>query len=94
MKVIVIGGSGYIGRNIAQHVTADKVSYYSRSSSEELDKAGVEWIKGDILDAEKVMESVKDYDMVVDAAGIDTESEQKFFDVNVNGVKNIVAAAS
>ncbi len=92
MKVIVIGGSGYIGRNIAQHISADKVSYYSRSSSEELDKAGVEWIKGDILDAEKVMESVKDYDMVVDTAGIDTESEQKFFDVNVNGVKNIVAA--
>ena len=92
MKVIVIGGSGYIGRNIAQHVSADKVSYYSRSNSEELDKAGIEWIKGDILDAEKVMESVKDYDMVVDAAGIDTESEQKFFDVNVNGVKNIVAA--
>ncbi len=92
MKVIVIGGSGYIGRNIAQHITADKVSYYSRSNSQELDTAGIEWIKGDILDAEKVMESVKDYDMVVDAAGIDTESEQKFFDVNVNGVKNIVAA--
>ena len=92
MKVIVIGGSGYIGRNISQHITADKVAYYSRSHSEELDKAGVEWIKGDILDAEKVMESVKDYDMVVDAAGIDSELEQKFFDVNVNGVKNIVAA--
>ena len=92
MKVIVIGGSGYIGRNVAQHITADKVSYYSRSNSQELDKAGIEWIKGDILDADKVMESVKDYDMVVDAAGIDSESEQKFFDVNVNGVKNIVAA--
>lgn len=92
MKVIVIGGSGYVGRNIALHISADKVAYYSRSKNDELEKAGMEWIQGDILNAEKVMESVKDYDMVVDAAGIDTESDQKFFDVNVNGVKNIVAA--
>lgn len=92
MKVIVIGGSGYVGSNIAKHITADKVSYYSRSKNEELDKAGIEWIQGDILDAEKVMQSVKDCDMVVDAAGIDTETDQKFFDVNVNGVKNIVSA--
>ncbi len=92
MKVIVIGGSGYIGRNIAQHIEAEKVAYYSRSKNEELDRAGIEWIQGDILDEEKVMESVKDYEMVVDAAGIDTETDQKFFDVNVKGVKNIVAA--
>lgn len=92
MKVIVIGGSGYVGRNIATHIEAEKVVYYSRSKSEELQKAGIEWIQGDILDADKVMESVKDFDMVVDAAGIDTESDQKFFDVHVTGVKNIVAA--
>lgn len=92
MKVIVIGGSGYIGRNIAQLIDAEKVTYYSRNKSSELDNKGVEWIQGDVLDAEKIMESVKDYDMVVDAAGIDDETEQKFFDVHVNGVKNIVAA--
>lgn len=92
MKVIVIGGSGYIGSNVALHITAEKVAYYSRSKSEGLEKAGVEWIQGDVLDADKVMESVKDYDMVVDAAGIDNEADQKFFDVHVNGAKNIVAA--
>ncbi len=92
MKVIVIGGSGYIGRNIAQLIDAEKVAYYSRSKSGELDKKGIEWIQGDILDAEKVKESVKDFDMVIDAAGIEDESKQKFFDVHVTGVKNIVAA--
>lgn len=92
MKVIVIGGSGYIGRNIAQLIEAEKVVYYSRSKSSELDKKGIEWIQGDILDAEKVGESVKDFDMVIDAAGIESESEQKYFDVHVQGAKNIVAA--
>lgn len=92
MKVIVIGGSGYIGKNIAQHIEAEKISYYSRSKSNDLEKTGIEWIQGDILDADKVRESVKDYDMVIDAAGIDSEEKQKFFDVHVTGVKNIVAA--
>lgn len=92
MKVIVIGGSGYVGSNIATHIEAEKVTYYSRSKNSELDKKGIEWIQGDILDAEKVMEAVKGYDMVVDAAGIDDESEQKFFDLHIQGPKNIVAA--
>lgn len=92
MKVIVIGGSGYVGSNIAKHIDAEKVSYYSRSRNSELDGKGIDWIQGDILNAESVMTAVKDYDMIVDAAGIDTEADQKFFDVNVNGVKNIVAA--
>ena len=92
MKVIVIGGSGYIGSNVARKISADKVAYYSRSNNDELDKAGVEWIKGDILDKDKVMSAIKDYDMIVDAAGIDSETDQKYFDVNVNGIKNIVEA--
>ena len=92
MKVIVIGGSGYIGSNVARKISADKVAYYSRSNNDELDKAGVEWIKGDILDKDKVMSVIKDYDMIVDAAGIDSETDQKYFDVNVNGIKNIVEA--
>lgn len=92
MKALVIGGSGYIGRNIALHITADEVAYYSRSRSAELDDNGIKWLQGDILDAESIMQSVKDFDMIIDAAGIDSETDQKFFDVHVKGVKNIVAA--
>lgn len=92
MKVIVIGGSGYVGSNIATHIEAEKVTYYSRSKNSQLEKKGIEWIQGDILDSEKILEAVKDYDMVIDAAGIGDESEQKFFDVHITGVKNIVAA--
>ncbi len=90
MKLIVIGGSGYIGSNIALNMHADAVAYYSRSRNKELDSKGAKWIEGNIMDAQKVAEAVKDYDTVVDAAGVDSERNQKFFDVHVKGMKNIV----
>lgn len=92
MKVLVIGGSGYIGSNIARNISADEVAYYSRGRNRALDEHGIRWIRGDILDAESILQSVKDFDIVIDAAGIDSETDQKFFDVNVNGVRNIVSA--
>lgn len=92
MKVIVFGGSGYLGSNIAKLINGDEVAYYSRHKSEELDKAGHKWFEGDILDADKVAEAVKGYDMVINASGVWDESEQKHYDVTVNGTKNIVSA--
>lgn len=92
MKAIVFGGSGYIGSNIVKLLGADEISYYSRHRSDELEKLGIEWIEGDILDSEKVEEAIKPFDLIIDAVGIHDESEQKYFDVNVNGVKNIVSA--
>ena len=50
MKVIVFGGSGYIGSNIVKLVNADEVAYYSRHKSGELEKSGFKWYEGDILD--------------------------------------------
>ncbi len=92
MKVIVFGGSGYLGSNIAKLINADEVAYYSRHKSEELDKAGHKWFEGDVLNEEKVSEAVKGYDMVINATGVWDEKEQKHYEVTVNGTKNIVNA--
>ena len=91
MKVLVIGGSGYVGRNIVKLISADEVKYFSRNESTELKEKGFQWIKGDITDPEQVTAAVKDYDMVIDAAGVESPAEQAFA-VNVNGIKNIAAA--
>ncbi len=92
MKLIVIGGSGYIGSNLALHMGAEKVAYYSRHKNPLLESKGIEWIEGSILDPARVADAIKDYDTIVDAAGIYEENDQKFFDVHVNGVKNLVSA--
>ncbi|MEM0157886.1 MAG: NAD-dependent epimerase/dehydratase family protein [Thermoplasmataceae archaeon] len=92
MKAIIIGGSGYVGSNLAQLIHAEKVTYFSRNRNATLDSKGVEFIEGNIMDAEKLMQVLKDYDTVVDCVGQDYDAEQKLFDLHVNGVKNIVNA--
>ena len=91
MKVLVIGGTGYVGSNVAKLITADKVTYFSRNENPELSKMGHEWIQGDITDEEKVKNAVKDFDMVVDAAGAESPAETAF-SVNVKGIKYIANA--
>lgn len=91
MKVIVFGGSGYLGSNIAKLINAEEVAYYSRHKNDELDKQGFKWFEGDILNEEKVAEAVNGYDTVINAAGVWGEEEQKHYDVTVTGTKNIVA---
>ena len=91
MKVLVIGGTGYVGSNIVRLINADEVKYFSRNENKSLSDKGFKWIQGDITVAEKVSEAVKDADMVVDAAGVETPSQEAFA-VNVTGVKNIAAA--
>ncbi len=92
MKVIVFGGSGYLGSNIVKLMNADEIAYYSRHKSQELEKQGHKWFEGDITDEEKVAEAVKGYDVAVNASGVWSEDEQKHYDVTVTGTKNIVNA--
>lgn len=92
MKVIVFGGSGYIGSNIVSLINADEAAYYSRHKSDKLEKAGHKWFEGNILDEEKVAEAIKGYDMVINASGIWEENDQKHYDVTVDGTKNLVNA--
>ncbi len=92
MKVIVFGGSGYLGKNIVKLINAEETAYFSRHKSEELEKDGHKWFEGSILDEEKVAEAVKGYDLVINAAGVWDESEQKHYDVTVTGTKNVVNA--
>ncbi|OWP57551.1 MAG: hypothetical protein B2I17_00205 [Thermoplasmatales archaeon B_DKE] len=90
MKIIVFGGSGFIGTNFIKLFGAEENAYYSRHRSKELDDFGAKWIEGNILDEAKVMEAVGGYDMVVVAARSNDEKDETHFDVQVNGMKNIV----
>lgn len=91
VKAIVLG-SGYMGKNIALNINADSVAYYSRHEEPELKARNINWIEGDILDAEKVMAAVKDFDTIYYAVGIWKGEREKLFDAHVNGMKNVVSA--
>jgi len=90
MKVVVIGGSGYIGRNIAMNIQADSVSYYSRSENPVLKEAGIQWIEGSITEGEKLSTALTGADMIIVSVRTEKDGERELFDTFVNGIKNVV----
>lgn len=71
MKVIIFGGSGFLGSHVADALTAEKhdVRIFDLKKSEYL-KPGQQMIVGDILDEKMVNKSVEGIDVVYNFAGI------------------------
>ena len=63
MKALVIGGSGFIGRNIIELL--NKKKYYTTSYDiANKNNNAIEYIIGNIMDYEKLEHSMKDIDYV------------------------------
>jgi nucleoside-diphosphate-sugar epimerase len=92
MKLIVLGGSGFVGSNILKQMDAEEKAYFSRNNSEELDKLGIKYIKGDVREYEDVKNAIGDYDVIVHAIDVLKEDEETHEDLSLKGVKNVVKA--
>ncbi len=90
MKALLIGGSGFIGSNIASSLDADDIVYYSRNTSEMLESRGIKHIAGSVDESDKLKELVKDFDTIFYLAGIFDEKDQKHETVTLNGIKSVV----
>lgn len=90
MKTLVIGGTGFIGRNILRSLDPKETSYFSRKQDSDLSKAGYQWIGGSITEKDQIGSAIKDFELIIHAAGIFEEKDQKFQEVNLTGIKNIV----
>jgi NADH dehydrogenase len=73
-------------------IKADEVWYLSRHKSPHLDRKGIQWIEGSLLDPDVVMNAVEGKDAIINCAGVWEDDAKAQFDLNVNGVKNIVTA--
>jgi UDP-glucose 4-epimerase len=71
MRVVVFGGSGFIGSHVADELTerGHEVVIYDLKTSPYL-KEGQEMVMGDILDSNKVCSIMKDCDVAYNFAGI------------------------
>lgn len=103
MKVLVIGGAGYIGSHVAKALLSDgnEIAVYDNLSSGLKSNIlpGCGFIKGDILDFEKLKESMKGYDALIHlaafkAAGESMVKPEKYSVNNITGTLNILNAAS
>ena len=104
-NIFITGGAGFIGTTLISHIVDDnKITVYDNyhrdtlTSSEYATHNNLTVVKGDVLDFEKVLESMDGSDIVVHAAaiaGIDTviKSPTKTMQVNMIGTANVLEAA-
>jgi len=105
-KVLVTGGAGFIGSNLVHELVSkgievkvlDDLFLGSESNLKEV-KEDIEFIKGSVLDNEKVEEAVKNCDTVFHQAArssspMHKEKPVNGLEVNVSGFVNVCEAAA
>jgi len=102
LKILVTGGAGFIGRYVVNALLEkNKVRIYDdlSNSSEQniilLIKKGADFVKGDILDYDKLVESCKEFDVVIHLAAKSDVADsvihpETTMDVNVNGTIHVL----
>jgi UDP-glucose 4-epimerase len=98
MKTVVFGGSGFLGSHVADELSdrGHEVIVYDRQESPYI-RGDQEMIVGDILDREKVTETIKGCDYVYSYAGIAglndaRENPVKTVETNVLGTTILIEA--
>ncbi len=97
MKLLVTGGGGFLGQALCRALLTrgQEVASFSRSRHAALDALGVRQLQGDLADREAVLAAFAEgFDAVLhNAAKAGTwGSYQSYFDANVTGTRNVIAA--
>ncbi len=90
-KILIFGGTGFVGRQLASKLNKQDVTYFVRKTSDTSRLRG-EIFCGDIRN-ENVIEASKDKDIIINLSGPRKQSGKVDTTVLTKGVKNIVNAA-
>ena len=99
MACLVTGASGFLGGRLAQmlHERGDQVVILARTTSNliHLSSVPVRIVRGDLSDVASLREAVHDVGTIFHCAACSTDwaPKQRYYEANVVGTQNLVAAA-
>jgi dihydroflavonol-4-reductase len=98
MKVLVTGADGFMGRHLTEALVSRGVEVRGmiRPKADPRPPKGVEPFYADLRDADAVREAVRGVDVVYQIAALYRRAavtDQEYWDINVEGVRNVVDAA-
>nr|WP_320193815.1 NAD-dependent epimerase/dehydratase family protein [uncultured Desulfobacter sp.] len=95
MKILIVGGSGFIGTELTGMLLkrGHIIVILDLKKSSQFPEL---CIQGDIRDLEAVIEASKECDLIINLAAEHADNVEPislYYDVNVGGIKNVIAAA-
>lgn len=99
MKVLVTGGSGFLGSHVAEQLSAaghEVVALVRKSSNRKFLSTlkNVQLAEGSVEDRASIDRAMNDVDAVVHSAGlVKARTEQAFFECNTQGTVNLLESA-
>jgi uncharacterized protein YbjT (DUF2867 family) len=97
MRIAITGGTGFIGRHLAQRLVAGgvEVVLLARSDRGGLNRPGISFVASDLSDPAILRQAFAGCDAVAHCAGINREiGRQTYERVHVAGTRNVIEAAS
>lgn len=94
MTLAVTGGTGFVGQALLDLATSRSVSVRALARREQTPRPGVEWVRGDLADADALKAMVQGAEAVLHIAGVvNTPDPMGFHLGNVAGTEALIAAA-
>jgi nucleoside-diphosphate-sugar epimerase len=89
MKILIIGGRGFVGTAICDQLRKHKVYTFDRN------KGGKYHFRGSILSDEDLIKATKGMNIVINLVGLSpvlNYSEEKYMQIHFQGTKNVIKA--
>jgi nucleoside-diphosphate-sugar epimerase len=96
MKILVTGGTGFLGRRLAEKLNSlsHQVTVFGRNIQigKQLQTQGIKFLAGDICDADAVLAACKRQDYVFHCAALSSPwgKYKDFYNTNVVGTRNVI----
>lgn len=92
--IAITGATGFVGQTLLDQALAQGIEVRALARREQLPRAGVTWVRGDLGDAAALAQLVQGAEAVIHVAGVVNAPDPAVFESgNVAGTLNVVEAA-